>query len=286
MNGGRTLLRPRGIIQSMPTRRGIMTASLIAAASTACFGGFQVRRFTTSDTLYTASLGEFKKGKWENAVTGFEKLTLDLSARDTLLPLSYWYLAHAHENKNEHILAATTFSRLAQSFPDDTLADDALLGAGNSYLKVWRRPDLDPQYGTLAQIQFRQLLSVYPDSPLAKQGEEGLQKIDEEFAAKDYANGVYYTKRRAFDSAIIYFKDAVKDYPNTDHARMSLMRMVAVYRRPELNYKEEAAETCATLRAAYADNTEVRALCPVAADSGAVATRKPPADSSRRVPQR
>lgn len=281
----RTSPHPRGIIPGMPSRRWIVTASLVAGVSAACAGGFQVRRFTTSDALFTASLGEFGKGKWDNAVTGFEKLTLDLSARDTLLPLSYWYLGQAHERRSEHILAATTFSRLAESFPDDSLADDALLASGNSYLSVWRRPDLDPQYGTLAQIQFRQLLAVYPDSPLAAKADSGLRRIDEEFAAKDYLNGMFYVKRGAFDSAIIYFKSIVKDYPNSDHARQALLRMVEVYRRPQLNYKEEAAETCTTLRVAYATDPEVKTICPVAADSGAVATRRPAADSGRRPPR-
>lgn len=270
----------------MPSRLWFVTASLVAGVSAACFGGFQVRRFPTSDALYAASLAEFKKGNWDNAVTGFEQLTLDLSARDSLLPRSYWYLAHAHEHRNEYILAATTYSRLAQSFPDDSLADDALLASGDSYLEVWRRPDLDPQYGTLAQIQYRQLLGVYPDSPLAAKADSGLRRIDEDFAAKDYTNGVYYTKRRAFDSAIIYFKDVVKDYPNTDHARLALMRMVEVYRRPELNYKDEAAETCTTLRSAYGGDPGVHTLCPVAADSGGVASNRPPADAARRSPPR
>ena len=265
----------------MGTRQRIAIIGLGGAAM-ACFGGFQVRRYPTSDGLYTASLAEFRKKKWGNAVTGFEKLTLDLSARDTLLPLSYWYLALAHENQDEHILAATTFSRLAQSFPDDTLADDALLRSGDSYLRDWRRPDLDPQYGTLAQLQYRQLRNVYPDSPLVPKADTGLRRIDEDFAAKDYTNGVFYTKRRAFDSAIIYFKDVVKDYPNTDHARLALLRMVEVYRRPELNYKEEAAETCTTLRAAYAADAEVNALCPAVADSGRTTGRQPGADAPRR----
>ncbi len=255
--------------------RFVAAAGWLSLAAAACMGGFQVRRFPTSGALYAASLAEFNKGKWDNAVTGFEKLTLDLGARDTLLPVASWYLATAHERKGEHILAATTYSRLAESFPDDTLAPVALLASANSYLSLWRRPDLDPQYGTLAQLQFRQLRNVYPDSPLAASADSGLQRISEMFAQKDYDVGLYYVRRNAFDSAILMFKDVVKDYPNTDHARLALMRMVEVYRRPQMNYKEEAAETCNTLRTAFAGNAEVASLCAVHADSGATAAGKP-----------
>jgi outer membrane assembly lipoprotein YfiO len=261
-----------------------LTAALLAVAiglTSACSRGFRPANFPTTDGLFAASMAEYNKKKWANAITGFEKLTLDLSARDTLLPLSHWYLAWAHENNNEHILAATTFARLAESFPDDTLSDDALLNAGKSYFGIWKNPELDPQYGTLAQIQIRQLLGVYPDTPLRKEAEDLLLAIDEQFAAKDYLNALHYVRRGGFDSAIIYLKDVVKNYPNSDHARLSLIRMVEVYRRPSMNYKEEALETCATLRAAYATDAEVVKTCPVSADT--VAKAKPPGDSAAPV---
>lgn len=252
----------RGMNSSMRNRRLIVAAVLAATVAVGCSRGFRVTNFPTPTGLYSASLAEYNNKKWNNAITGFERLTLDLAARDTLLPLAHWYLANAHELRGEHILAASGFSRLAESFPDDTLADDALFQSGESYLRLWRRVDLDPQYGTLAQLQFRQLLGIYPDAPYAAQADTRLLEIDDMFAAKDYGTGVYYTKRRAYDSAILMFKSVVKDYPNTPHTRLALLRMVETYRRPQLNYKEEALETCATLRAAYPDDVEVNTTCP------------------------
>lgn len=255
----------------------LLVAVLVAAA---CSRGFASRKFPTNDGLYAASLAEYKKKSWDNAITGFEKLTLELSARDTLLPLSHWYLAQAHEQKGEHILAATSFNRLAESFPDDSLADDGLFQAGMSYMRIWKNPELDPQFGTLAQSHLRTLQSVYPDSPLAKEAQAVLLALDDRYAAKDYLNGVFYVRRGAFDSAIIYFKSVVKDYPNTDHARLALLRMVEVYRRPQMNYKEEAAETCTTLRTAYAGDKEVAKLCGVAvAAADSTPPKKPAVDS-------
>jgi len=249
-------------------------AVLVAlAASVACSRGFQLRKYPQLDALFTASVAEFKAKRWDNAVAGFEKLTLDLSARDTLLPMSHWYLAQSHEEKGEHILAATSFSRLAESFPDDSLADDALFQAGSSYLRLWRNAELDPQYGTLAQAQFRTLLSVYPESPLRKEAEGGLSRIDEQFAEKDYLNGLFYVRRGGFDSAIIYFKSVVRNFPATLKSRDAMLRMVEVYKKPEMNYKDEAAEMCTALHGAYPGDKDVAKLCPPGsgADSSAVA---------------
>ena len=98
----------------------------------ACRASFNLRKFSTNEKLYAASLERFQKKKWDDAVTGFEKLTLDLSSRDTLLPRSYWYLAKARTGRSEHLLAAQEYTKLSENFADDSLADDALYESGRS----------------------------------------------------------------------------------------------------------------------------------------------------------
>ena len=261
-------------------RAAVLAAAFTAAA--ACHPAFQPRSYPSSGALFNASLAEYNKKNWDNAVSGFERLTLDLSARDSLLPLAHWYLAHAHEMKLEHLLAASSYARLAESFPDDSLAPTALLLAGRSYEALWRRPDLDPTYGDLAQIQYRQFSAVYPDSPLRRQADSLSQGIDEKKALKDYGIGMHYVRRKAYESSLIYFKDVVKNYPMTKVAHDALMEMVVVYRRPELKYLPEAAETCVTLRTAYAGEAAIAALCPSAVplDSAGVKP-KPPAAAKK-----
>ena len=158
---------------------------VLLAALAACHPAFTPRKFTSNDKLFQASLERLKKKKWDDAVTGFEKLTLDLSSRDSLLPLSHWYLAKAHTGRAEHLLAAQEFTKLAENFADDSLADDALFESGKSYSRLWRRPALDPQYGQLAQVQYRLLITLYPDSPLKKAGDAELLRLDEWFAMAD-----------------------------------------------------------------------------------------------------
>ena len=257
-------------------------AWLLAGLLAACAPGFQTKNFHTNGDLYRASKAEYGRKRWDNAITGFERLTLDLSSRDTLLPRAYWYLALSHERKAEHLLAATSFLRLAETFPDDSLADDALLAAGNAYASLWRDPALDPQYGTLAQMQYRLLASIYPDSPLRDQAQRAALGIDDKMATKDYETALHYIRRRCFDCALIYFKDVVKNYPNSQRGHDALLRMVEVYRNPVMNYREEARETCATLRTAYPGDTEVGKVCggvAAPADSAA-APRKPVSPAS------
>jgi outer membrane protein assembly factor BamD len=239
------------------SRRALVATLLLLAA--ACHPEFEITKFPTNEALYRAATEEFARGRWDNAVAAYEKLTTDLPARDTLLPRAHWYLAQAHQKKGEWVLAATSFSRLAESFPDDTLADDAALEAARSYRKLWRKPALDPSYGESALASYNTLLGLYPTSPLIPQARKELTELEEMFAQKNYLSGMYYYRRGGYDSGIIYFKDVVNRYPASASARLAQLRLVDSYKK--IRYREDAVEACASLRKSFPDDAEVRTTC-------------------------
>lgn len=231
----------------------------LAAALGACSPAFRVNTFPSELALYEASLGQFQKRKWDNAVLGFERLTLELPARDSLLPLSHYYLGMAHKGRGEDLLAAQSLVRLVESFPGDTLADDALYEAARSYQRLWRKPELDPQYGLSAIQAYETLVTTYPDSPLRPQAERQIATLHDWLARKDFETADYYFRRRAYDSAIIYYQDVIRDYPDTPTARRASFRMLEIYRK--LNYAEEAEEVCRGMRDRYPGDADVLAAC-------------------------
>jgi outer membrane protein assembly factor BamD len=246
--------------------------SMVAAA--ACRPEFQLKNLTSNEALYTASFNEFQHHRWDNAVTGFEKLTTDLPARDTLLPRSYWYLAQAHDHMGEHLLAAQSFSRLVESFPDDSLADDAALEAARSYKRMWRKPQLDPTYGETALSSYNTLIGLYPNSPLIPAAQKDIADLENWFAIKDYDAGMYYFRRKAYISASLYFKDALAKYPNAPQSREAGVRLVEGYKADR--YREDAADMCAQLRQHYPNDHDVEKVCTGVAPPAVSADSVPP----------
>jgi outer membrane protein assembly factor BamD len=204
-------------------------------------------------------MAEYKAGRYDNAEKAFEKLTLDLSARDPRLPLAYYYLAQSQTKKAEYLLAAGTYNRLIDAFPQDTLVDDAFYLSGRAYQHEWRRPQLDPTYGKSAQTAYESLISTYPDSPYAARAKSELDKLDEWFAEKDYDTGYLYLKRKAYDSGIIYFKDVIRLHPNARTTRDAYLRLLEAYRA--IKYTEDARELCDAMRKAYPNDREVLKEC-------------------------
>ena len=251
---------------SFPHKFRMLFAVVLVAA---CAHPFRVVDFPNTESLYRAGLREYEKKRWDNAVAAFEKLTMDLPARDTLLPRAYWYLAKSHVKKKQYILAAQSYARLTESFPDDTLADDALLAAGDAYAKMWRKPTLDAQYGMSAISTYRTLLAIYPNSTLRADAENRAARLEQWFATKDFDTGMYYLRRKAYDPAILYFRDVIRLYPNTPKTRDAYLRLVQAYRA--IRYHDDARETCTAIRQQYPSDKDVTLACAAyAADSTAL----------------
>ena len=238
-------------------RRLVAAIALLFAA--ACRPEFQIRKFSTTQSLYDAALRELERRHWGNAVAGFEKLAADLAPRDSLLPRVHWYLGKAHQGQREWLLAAQAFTRLADDFPEDSLADDALIEAARAYRRLWRKPQLDPQYGETALATYRQFVGLFPNSPLVESANREIAELEEWFARKSYDVGRFYQRRKAPDSAILYYRTVRDQYPNSAVARDAGLRLVEVYRA--IRYRDDAEQVCAELRQKHANDAEVRQLC-------------------------
>jgi outer membrane protein assembly factor BamD len=230
------------------------------AAFAACHAGtFTPVEASTNQSLFQAALKAYQNKNYDKAEKGFEQLTFQLPARDPLLPTAFFYLGQSHFKLQEYILAAQAFGRVPQDFPEDTLAANATFEQGRSYALLWKRPDLDADYGSSAMQTFQTFLSAYPDSPRRDAAVKEVDGLNEKFAEKDLGAAELYSKQHAYDSSIIYYRDVVARYPQTPAAKHALIGLVKAYRA--IAYHEDVLETCATLRTKYPGDSQVNSTC-------------------------
>ena len=232
---------------------------LAVAALSACQHEFDPKLYPQPEQLFAAGMKEYSEGHWENAVAAFDQLTRFLPPRDKLLPLSYYYLGAAQNKNGDHLLAAQSFSLLAERFPEDSLAPQALLSGGGAYASMWRKPQLDPEYGQLAITTLQQLLVLYPDSKLVPAAKDEIAHLNGMLAEKDYETGYHYIRRKAYDSAIIYFKDVLRLHPETPAARKASLKLYDAYKA--IKYNDDARDLCQTMVKRYPNDHEVIARC-------------------------
>jgi outer membrane protein assembly factor BamD len=263
-----------------PRRR---PAALLGALALAALGTLgchsetfnqKLQKQPSNEARYRLAMQEYQRKHWDNAIAAFDKLTIELPARDTLLPRCYYYLGMAHVKNGENLLAAQSFTRLPEAFPDDTLADDAIMEAAKAYARLWRRPSLDPQYGQTALSTYRTLLGMYPNSPLRDRATREIARLENMLATKDYEAGMFYLRRKAFDSAIIYFRDVIRNYPSSSRTKDAYLRLVQAYRA--IHYRDDAAEACDAVRRSFPTDAAVRRMCGAATDTAKAPSQTTP----------
>jgi outer membrane protein assembly factor BamD (BamD/ComL family) len=70
---------------------------------------------------------------------------------------------------------------------------------------------------------------------------------------------MHYFRRKAYDSAIIYFRDVADKFPTTDRSRDALLRLAESY--DAIRYRDDKSDVCKTLREKYQSDPEVDRIC-------------------------
>jgi outer membrane protein assembly factor BamD len=212
------------------------------------------------DSLWRRGQHAIRTGKWADAVKQLERALLEFPPGDSRVAQAHFFLGEAHFAMGSQLTAAREFRKVSDETPNDPLAPEALMRAGDAYADLWRRPELDPSYGQTALATYKELLNRYPGGTPAKRAQARINDLQERFAIKEYKSALYYFRLKAYDSAILYLKDLVASYPTASVAPAALVKLVEAYRT--LGYKEDVQETCGYIRRFHPRAAGVGSACP------------------------
>ncbi len=232
----------------------------LATLAVACGHARRPRAVTTPETELENAVTLIRRGDFRRAQTVLMRLNFEFTTGQPEAATARYYLAECAFQLGDRVTAAHEFRKVADEFPASEYAPLALLRAGDSNLRLWRRAELDPTYGETALSIYQELTARYPESEAATRARPHVRRLQNQFAEKAYKNGMFYLRRKAFDSAIIYFKDVIANYPDAALAPDALLRLVDSYRA--IGYKDELQETCAHLRRFYPQATGLAKNCP------------------------
>jgi outer membrane protein assembly factor BamD len=216
----------------------------------------------TMDSLWRGAEAAARHGKWGDAVKLIERALLEFPPGDQRIPQARYWLGEAYFARGRHLEAAREFRKASDETPNHPLAPEALLRVADVYADLWRRPELDPTYGQTALATYQELLNRYPASSAAKRAQLRIAELNERFAYKLYKAAVFYHRLKAYDSAILYLKDLIANYPKATVAPDALVKLVQAYRT--LGYREDVQETCDYIRRFHPRAPGAREVCPTA----------------------
>jgi outer membrane protein assembly factor BamD len=242
---------------------GLAAAVLLGAGC----GGGAAPPAPAPQRLLAEAREQFRSGDFAKAQLGYQRLIFELPQGSDEQAEARYYLAETHFQLGQFVEAADEFLRVGNQYATSRFAPTALLRAGDAHLRLWRRPELDPTHGETALALYQELTGRFPDTQAAQRAQLHVVELRGRFAEKAYRNGLFYMQRRAFDSAIIYFKDVVARFPDTPWAALALLRLADTYRT--LEYAEELEETCDHVRRFYPNVEGLGESCPPAPAAGA-----------------
>src|SRR5881296_3569929 len=246
---------------------GVLALGIALSGLAACHHGPRLAPVVQPDVQLANAMDLFHHGDFRRAQAILQRLTFDLEPGDPNLPQIRYYLAECSFQMGDYVQAASDFRKVSDEFSMTEYAPLALLRAGDANLRLWHRPELDPSYGETALAIYQELAGRFPESDAAARARPHVKRLEDQFAEKTYKTGIFYLRRKAFDSAIIYFKDVIANYPNSARAPDALLRLVDSYQA--IGDKEEKQETCEHLRRFYPKATALDRACPATADSTA-----------------
>jgi outer membrane protein assembly factor BamD len=244
----------------MTHRSTLRFTFLLLLGSMACGKGTAPRTAPSPDAVLEGARHDFRRGRFRQALVAFQKVAFEYPPGHPNLAEAKYFAAESQFQVGDLEEAATDFRRVADDHANTPYGPLALLRAGDARLRQWHNPEFDPTPGETALALYQELAGRYPGTGAAARAVLHVRRLREWFAEKTYKTGVFYQRRRAYDSAILYLKDVVATYPESRLTPLALLRLVDVY--GVLQYKDEVQETCAHLYRYYPQAPGLAKTCP------------------------
>ncbi len=122
----------------------------LATLAAGCHQGPRVQTVTAPEMELDHALTLIHRGDFHGAQLVLQRLSFEFTPGQPEAVVARYYLAECFFQTGDRVQAAHDFRKIADEFPASEYAPLALLRAGDSNLRLWRRAELDPTYGETA----------------------------------------------------------------------------------------------------------------------------------------
>ena len=182
------------------------------------------------DYAYEQALVLYEQEKWKQASDLFSACRHIYMGSPREDSLSF-YNAHCKFKDRNYDEAATMLDDFRKKFGRSPFIEDAEGMYALCYFYLSPEPQRDQSGTTQAIIAITEFMSRYPESDKMPEFEEMLQILTERLMEKSYLNAYTYFKIGKYKSAIVAFKNSLKQYPESPRKEeIMYYTTVAAYR--------------------------------------------------------
>ncbi len=194
--------------------RNVFYVLVVAFAITAC--GTVQKTIKTGDheLIYNTGVEFYEAEQWSKASTLFgsvERLYVGSSREDTL---SY-YMARCRAKIGDYYTAIDMLEQFRTEFGRSVFIEDAEAMHVMCYYYLSPGPTRDQTTTNMAINAAYEFMARYPNSDKNEGFENIIKELNERLYEKSFINAYTYYKIGRFKSAIVAFKNALKEYPES-----------------------------------------------------------------------
>ena len=174
-------------------------------------------------------------GKWQipakdKAIEIF-KAVADNAPYGKYADLAKFKAGLAYKDIEDYNSAILMFKDLIDRYPNSSVLDKARFQLAECSKLLSVKPAYDQTPTNLARKEFEDFLKKHPDSELAGDAKQVVDKLKSREAENEFETAKFYEGRKLPSSAIIDYKDVVRNYPDTDWAKKAQERLDAIEKK-------------------------------------------------------
>ncbi len=140
-----------------------------------------------------------------------------------------FYLAESYFKNKEYILAISEYERLTRKMKYSPFVEKCRWRICEAYVAKSPKYYHDPSNTHKALQKLQEFIDEYPDSEYSDEANKTIKKLRNKLSEKMLETAILYQKLHAYDSAIVAFRDLLRQYYDTDFAEEAHVGIVRSY---------------------------------------------------------
>lgn len=194
----------------------IIYISAIALFLTGC-GSKKNNELEPVDVRFERGMEYFQKKKYSKSIIEFKFVTFNAPASE-IGDDAQFYLAEAHFYSKEYILAISEYERLVRIHPESPLVDESQYKRALCFDILSPKSYHDQENTIKALDAYQEYIEEWPQSENKEKAEGRLDKLRFKLAKKVYDAGMQYRKLDECKSSIIYLRQVLDKYYDSEFA--------------------------------------------------------------------
>jgi len=191
---------------------------LLLFLSSCAHHGVRVISIYSADEEYGRARDLLARKKYDDAALAFEQFTYNHGG-SSLLPDAIFYQGESRFLQRNYTEAIPSFERVVTEYAASAYADRAQYRLGLCFFKESPSWELDQEMTDKAIEAFRVFLIKYPQSSLVPEVNRMIAACEDKLARKAYDAGRIYITIRLYESARLYFRGTIQDFPGSPWSR-------------------------------------------------------------------